>query len=85
MMLLMEKEMPRCEDYPCCGHTEPDGSTYCPDDDGRFACVNCGRKLEKNATSSICVRCRRRSASMDPEEREYRDQMQEQYDMQWGR
>lgn len=45
--------MPRCEDYPCCGH-EPNG---CPDSQGRFPCVECGRKLPKHATSSICPSC----------------------------
>lgn len=47
--------MPRCEDFPCCGH-EPGG---CPDSKGRFPCVECGGRLSKNATSSICARCMR--------------------------
>jgi hypothetical protein len=46
----------RCEDYPCCGHEQGD----CPDAEGRFTCVSCGRKLAKNATSSICPRCTKR-------------------------
>lgn len=50
----------RCEDYPCCGHgpsSTGGDSGGCPDEDGRFDCVTCGRKLSKNATSSICSRC----------------------------
>lgn len=56
--------MPRCEDYPCCGHAPPplgDGGG-CPDAEGRFNCVLCGRKLAKHATSSICPRCAKRRA-----------------------
>lgn len=56
--------MARCEDYPCCGHGPApygDGGG-CPDAEGRFNCVECGRKLPKNARSSICTRC---IASMD--------------------
>ena len=30
--------MPRCEDFPCCGHEAND----CPDSEGRFRCVDCG-------------------------------------------
>jgi hypothetical protein len=50
----------RCEDYPCCGHgPEPYGDGGgCPDSEGRFNCVLCGRKLPKRATSAICARCR---------------------------
>ncbi len=48
--------MPRCEDYPCCGHEPGD----CPDSQGRFTCVTCGKKLRKNAPSSICAACVRR-------------------------
>lgn len=48
--------MPRCEDYPCCGHESGD----CPGSDGRMRCVECGRKLSQNAASSICPKCLRR-------------------------
>jgi hypothetical protein len=50
--------MPRCEDYPCCGHGPPphgDGGG-CPDSEGRFNCVICGAKLARGASSSICER-----------------------------
>ena len=63
--------MPRCEDYPCCGHGPPplgdDGG--CPDSQGRFNCVECGGKLPKRASSSICARCRNRVFSS--EDRDY--------------
>lgn len=49
--------MPRCEDFPCCGH-EPG---HCPriGKDGReiYRCVDCGRELPKGATSSLCRGC----------------------------
>jgi hypothetical protein len=51
--------MARCEDYPACGHGPVpmgDGGG-CPDASGRFRCVECGRKLPKNAASSICQKC----------------------------
>ncbi len=48
--------MPRCEDYPCCGHE--DGG--CPNADGSFNCASCGRKLPKNSASAVCVKCHRR-------------------------
>ncbi len=45
-----------CEDYPCCGHgPAPHGDGGgCPDTEGRFRCVLCGRKLPRGAASSIC-------------------------------
>ncbi|MDP3911990.1 MAG: hypothetical protein Q8Q14_16525 [Gemmatimonadales bacterium] len=52
--------MPRCEDYPCCGHGPPphgDGGG-CPDEEGRFKCVLCGKKMPENATSAICEDCK---------------------------
>jgi hypothetical protein len=56
----------KCEDYPCCGHgpvsTGGDGGG-CPDAEGRFNCVLCGAKLEKNAGSSICSPCRKLPSS----------------------
>lgn len=45
----------RCEDYPCCGHEAGD----CPDSSGRMKCVECGKRLAKTATSSICPKCQR--------------------------
>lgn len=51
----------RCEDYPCCGHTPGDP---CPDRDrdGNIIarCVDCGKRLARNARSSICAGCQRR-------------------------
>lgn len=76
----------RCEDYPCCGHGPPpmgDGGG-CPDSEGRFDCVLCGRKLEAHAPSAICSACLRERQAMSDEEREYRDERQEAYDEQWG-
>jgi len=50
-----------CEDYPCCGHEPGDcprvsrsGSTWWP-------CVECGKRLPKNASSSICNTCMRKA------------------------
>ncbi len=75
--------MPRCEDFPCCGHgpvsTGGDGGG-CPDASGRFKCVTCGKRLPKTATSSICPKCQRDRARMSDEERDYRDEMQDLYD-----
>lgn len=45
--------MARCEDYPCCGHEPGD----CPDSSGRMKCVECGKRLKKDSTSSICPPC----------------------------
>ncbi len=50
--------MPRCEDYPCCGHEPGD----CPSIDSkgraRFRCVGgCGKLLPVGARSSICPKC----------------------------
>ena len=53
--------MATCEDYPCCGHGPApygDGGG-CPDRQGRFNCVSCGKKLPKGASSAICATCRR--------------------------
>lgn len=53
-------QMP-CEDYPCCGHQSGD----CPrvDRHGRewWTCVQCGKRLPKNAPSSICSACMRKA------------------------
>lgn len=63
----------RCEDFPCCGHQEPDGSSFCPDEDGRFDCVLCMSKLPKGNSSSICNKCLTSRRFMDPFERECQD------------
>ena len=65
--------MARCEDFPCCGHQDPDGTSWCPDEDGRFDCVLCYSKLPKGETSSICQGCMNRRRYMDPFERELDD------------
>ncbi len=52
--------MPRCEDYPCCGHGPAGDGGACPSKSGRFPCVECGRKLPKNSSSSICDKCQQR-------------------------
>ena len=63
--------MSHCEDYPCCGHGPApygDGGG-CPDEQGRFNCVLCGRKLPKNHPSAICrtKACKERTRFMaDP-------------------
>ena len=53
--------MPRCEDYPCCGHEPGD----CPDSQGRMSCVECGKRLPKTASSSICSACMKRMSRRD--------------------
>lgn len=58
--------MARCEDYPCCGHEAGD----CPDASGRMRCVECGKRLPKNASSSICPKCLRMMNSDDYRERD---------------
>ena len=54
----------RCEDYPCCGHgPSPMGDGGgCPDSEGRFNCVTCGKLLDKGAGSSICGTCQHQMA-----------------------
>jgi len=69
----------RCEDYPCCGHGPApygDGGG-CPDEHGRFDCVECGAKLPRNAPSSICKRCQHERANMDDSDRDYLDALSE--------
>lgn len=44
--------MPRCEDYPCCGH----GDGECPNEDGTYNCSRCGRRL-LDLNSSLCSNC----------------------------
>lgn len=53
--------MPTCEDYPCCGHEAGD----CPDSEGRFKCVICGRRMPIGQTSSICNYCRSNRRRME--------------------
>jgi hypothetical protein len=80
-----------CEDYPCCGHgptsTGGDGGG-CPeiDDEGRqrWRCLECGEIMPPRAPSSICYGCRNRRANMDPEEREYQDELRENYERDSG-
>lgn len=56
--------MPRCEDYPCCGHEPGD----CPDAQGRFKCVGCGRRVPRTRHNSYCSdRCMRRDIQRDPD------------------
>ena len=56
-----------CEDYPCCGHGPAplgdDGG--CPDEQGRFKCVDCGKTMKKGASSALCPKCRQRIGSSD--------------------
>ncbi len=61
---LKDLEEHRCEDYPCCGHEDGD----CPDSQGRFTCVGCGKRLSKDAPSSICPKCQRRMGQLDRED-----------------
>lgn len=54
-----------CEDWPCCGHgTDANGQPDCPSRDAKgrevWRCTECGRKLSRTATSSICPKCMRR-------------------------
>lgn len=51
--------MPRCEDYPCCGHEAGDCPSRRRDGSAQWRCVECGRNLPRGATSSICARCLR--------------------------
>lgn len=48
--------MKKCEDFPCCGHELGD----CPDGQERLSCIDCGKKLPRRATSSICDKCQKR-------------------------
>lgn len=62
--------MPRCEDFPCCGHgPAPHGDGGgCPDSQGRFRCVLCQSKLPKGNSRSICDGCMSRRYASDDEE-----------------
>jgi hypothetical protein len=57
-----------CEDYPCCGHERGD----CPDSEGCMTCVECGKRLPRNAKSSICPQCLRRLSGLD-NDRDYQE------------
>jgi len=60
-LFIERTNMPRCEDYPCCGHgTDQYGNPDCPDSKGRFTCVGCGKRLSRKATSAYCNRCIRK-------------------------
>jgi len=48
--------MHRCEDYPCCGHGPAGDGGACPDEQGRFKCIGCGRHY-KPTGSSYCNDC----------------------------
>jgi hypothetical protein len=58
----------RCEDYPCCGHTDGDP---CPDRDasGQIVarCCFCNRRLPRGARSSICLPCQRKARRYESE------------------
>ncbi len=62
-----------CEDYPCCGHRDADGSSWCPDEEGRFDCAECGLKMKAGARSAICERCRLAIVN-EPEDGDYGDE-----------
>ncbi|KKL54031.1 hypothetical protein LCGC14_2269500 [marine sediment metagenome] len=70
--------MARCEDFPCCGHgpTPIGDGGGCPDERGRFRCVECGQRMPSGASSAICQRCREERACMDEDEREYLDDVE---------
>lgn len=52
--------MSRCEDFPCCGHGGGDGP--CPEVNPKtgaliWRCCDCGARLPRGATSSLCRGC----------------------------
>jgi transposase-like protein len=49
-----------CEDFPCCGHEAGDCPTRDSKGRERWKCVDCGKRLSVNATSSLCEACKRR-------------------------
>jgi len=51
--------MPHCEDYPCCGHGEAGDGGACPDENGKFPCIKCGKQpYDVEVTgSSYCSEC----------------------------
>ena len=60
--------MSRCEDYPCCEHAGDGGP--CPDESGRFRCVECGGMMPRNASSSLCNKCIRAELEISDLERQ---------------
>lgn len=54
--------MPRCIDYPCCGHSDGDCPRIDKDGNEAYTCVCCGVDLEAKARSSICNRCLKQDA-----------------------
>jgi Zn-finger protein len=53
--------MARCEDYPCCGHEPGDCPNHRADGSEVWRCVECRKKLPRNARSSICNACLKRA------------------------
>ena len=73
--------MNKCEDYPCCGHGPApygDGGG-CPDKQGRFNCVTCGKRLKRGYYSAICQACHKRNNRRD----ELGMTAQDRYDEEW--
>lgn len=56
-----------CEDFPCCGHTGPNGEVFCPSADGAIPCVDCGVRFIPG-DSSMCQRCIRALLNYDLQE-----------------
>lgn len=58
--------MARCEDYPCCGHTQGDP---CPERNAKgdivMRCCMCNKRLAKGSRSSICTTCQSHMARRD--------------------
>ena len=71
----------RCEDYPCCGHGPAGDGGACPDKSGRFPCCECGKKMPKNASSSICAACLRRMARRESKYRGYDSDLDHDFSM----
>jgi hypothetical protein len=44
-----------CEDYPCCGHSN--GECPSQNDESIKVCIDCGKTLPQDSTSSICYSC----------------------------
>jgi predicted amidophosphoribosyltransferase len=50
-----------CEDYPCCGHERGGCPSRTRSGKEIYRCVECGKNLRANASSSICAKCIRRA------------------------
>ena len=61
--------MARCEDYPCCGHEAEGCPDYRKDGSEIWRCVCCGKRLRRDAGSSICHRCSDKICCSDWDER----------------